>query len=441
MSAGEPADLRHPNHVLDELGFRYDPNNLFQQTANALLEAAEILDLPHHLRLILAQPKIEIMFHFPVKMDDGKYRLFKGYRVQHNNILGPYKGGMRYHADVSLDDIKSLSVLMTLKCSLAHLPLGGAKGGVQVDPRSLSTTELRHLTRRFTAALDGNIGTDHDIPAPDMGTNAQVMAWMADTYMNFNANLGRHQARAIVTGKPIEFGGSHGREKATGQGLVYTLERCLPDVGIALNNMTYSLIGFGNVGSWGARLLAERGSTLVTVMDHTGAIIDPAGIDAEDLATYVAEHGGVAGYPKAEAIDEKTFYQTKVDVFIPAALEQMVHEHNASWLNCRVLAEAANAPCTPAAERQLLERGVLILPAILCNAGGVTVSYFEWKQNRQAETWDLETVDTMLKKHVYSAAEKSIKAAKRFNVDLRKGAYIAALENIGKVYALRGIFP
>lgn len=441
MSSESNADSHHPNHVLDELGFRFDPNNLFQQTANALLEAAEILDLPHHLRLILAQPKTEIMVHFPVMLDNGNYKLFKGYRVQHNNILGPYKGGMRYHQDVSLDDIKSLSVLMTLKCSLAQLPLGGAKGGVQVDPRSLSSGELRRLTRRFTAALDGNIGTDHDIPAPDMGTNAQTMAWMADTYMNFNANLGRHQARAIVTGKPIEFGGSHGREKATGQGLVYTLERCLPDVGIELDKMTYSLIGYGNVGSWAARLLAERGSKLLTVMDHTGAIFNTDGIDTQNLAMHVAEHGGVTGYPEAQAIDEKSFYQTQVDVFIPAALEQMVHDRNASWLNCKVLAEAANAPCTPTAERQLLDRGVLILPAILCNGGGVTVSYFEWKQNRQAETWDLEKVDHMLKKHVYKAADKSLQATKRFNVDLRTGAYIAALENIGKVYEMRGIFP
>ncbi len=441
MCAETPADLRHPNHVLDELGFRYDPNNLFQQTANALLEAAEILDLPHHLRLILAQPKTEVMVHFPVRLDNGDYRLFKGYRVQHNNILGPYKGGMRYHPSVSLDDIKSLAVLMTLKCSLAQLPLGGAKGGVQVDPRSLSRDELRRLTRRFTAALDGNIGVDHDIPAPDMGTNAQIMAWMADTYMNFNDHMGKHQARAIVTGKPIEFGGSHGREKATGQGLVYTLERCLPDVGIPMDQMTYSLIGYGNVGSWAARLLAERGSKLITVMDHTGAILNTNGIDAEDLAKHVIQHAGVAGYPNAEAIDEKTFYQTNVDVFIPAALEQMVHEHNASWLNCKVLAEAANAPCTPAAERILLDRGVLILPAILCNSGGVTVSYFEWKQNRQAETWDLEKVDRQLKKHIYTAADKSLQATRRFNVDLRTGSYIAALENIGKVYDMRGIFP
>jgi glutamate dehydrogenase (NAD(P)+) len=441
MTEEIPAASRHPNQILAELGFRYDPNNLYQQTANALLEAAAILDLPHHLRLILAQPKTEIMCHFPVRLDNGAYKLFKGYRVQHNNILGPYKGGIRYHPDVSLDDIKSLSVLMTLKCSLAQLPLGGAKGGVQVDPRSLSRDELMRLTRRFTAALDGNIGMDHDIPAPDMGTNAQIMAWMADTYMNFNANEGRHQARGIVTGKPIEFGGSFGREKATGQGLVFTLERCLPDVGIELTKMTYSLIGYGNVGSWAARLLAQRGSKLITVMDHTGAIINTNGIDTEELAAHVAKHAGVAGYPKSDPIDEKTFFQTQVDVFIPAALEQMIHENNASWLNCRVLAEAANAPCTPAAERQLLDKGVLILPAILCNSGGVTVSYFEWKQNRQAETWDLEKVDRLLKKHIYTAADKSIQAAKRFSVDLRKGAFIAALEDIGKVYHMRGIFP
>jgi len=441
MTLEAPPFVHHPNQILDELGFRYDANNLYQQVANDMLNAAEILNLPHHLKLILAQPKAEIMCHFPVKLDNGSYRLFKGYRVQHNNILGPYKGGIRYHPTVSLDDVKSLSVLMSLKCSLAQLPLGGAKGGVQVDPRSLSQGELMRMTRRFITALDGNIGMDQDIPAPDMGTNAQVMAWMADTYMNFNGHHGRHHARAIVTGKPLEFGGSHGREKATGQGLVYTLERCLPDVAIDLDQMTYSLIGYGNVGSWTARLLAERGSKLITVMDHTGAIINKKGIDAKDLAQYVKLHAGVLGYPKADEIDTQGFYQTQVDVFIPAALEQMIDESNASWLNCQVVAEGANAPCTPAAERQLLDRNILVLPAILCNAGGVTVSYFEWKQNLQAETWDLEQVDQLLKKHIYCAANKCLDVSKRFGVDLRMGAYIAALENIGKVYHLRGIFP
>lgn len=427
--------------VLSELGFRYNPHDLYQQTISSVLHSAHLLELPHHLQLILAQPKNELMVHFPVAMDNGEYRLFKGYRVQHNNILGPYKGGMRFHPDVALDDVKSLSVLMTMKCSLMRLPLGGAKGGVQVDPRKISTGELMRLTRRFTSALGNNIGPDHDIPAPDVGTNAQIMAWMADTYMNFGDSNHRWVGASVVTGKPLEFGGCHGRDKATGQGLVFVLEELLPELDIQLKNMTYSLIGFGNVGSWTARLLADRESKLTAVMDHTGAIGNPTGIDASALTQHVQKTGGVAGFANATPISTEEFYKTPVDLFIPAALEQMVDLPQAKLLNCRVLAEAANAPTTPPAERYLLEKGVAVLPAILCNSGGVTVSYFEWNQNRQAETWDSETVDAQLKKHMFAAAQRVKLAAHRFGCDLRTAAYCAALENIGRVYRLRGIFP
>jgi glutamate dehydrogenase (NAD(P)+) len=429
------------NGVLNELGFRYDPTALYQQTINAVLRAGDLLELPHHLQLIMAQPKNEIMVHFPVLMDTGEYRLFKGYRVQHNNILGPYKGGIRYHADVNLDDIKSLAVIMTMKCSLMRLPLGGAKGGVQVDPRKLSQNEVMRLTRRFTSALGGNIGPEHDIPAPDMGTNAQVMAWMADTYMVTAPPDRKFKAQGIVTGKPLDFGGSHGRDKATGQGLLFVLEEILPELGIELATMTYSLIGYGNVGSWTGRLLAQRGAKLWAVMDHTGAIRNDAGIDASALAQHVEKTGGVAGFPGADAILTDEFYQTEVDVFIPAALEQMVDLDRAKMMRCKVVAEGANAPTTPPAERLLLEKGVTVLPAILCNAGGVTVSYFEWKQNRQAETWDADFVDAQLKKHMFAAAQRVKLARHRFDCDMRTAAYLAALENIGRVYRLRGIFP
>ncbi len=432
---------QHPNAVLEELGFRYNPADLYQQTSNAVLHAADLLELPRHLKLILAQPKNEIMVHFPVAMDDGSYKLFKGYRVQHNNILGPYKGGIRYHPAVCLDDVKALSVLMTMKCSLVRLPLGGAKGGVQCNPLQMSTSEMMRLTRRFTSALGENIGPDSDIPAPDVGTNAQTMAWMADTYMNFHANVGRHRSQAVVTGKPLEFGGSFGREKATGQGLVYVLDQLLPELRLKFSSTTYSIIGFGNVGSWTARLLAERGAVLRAVMDHTGAIVNERGIDASALAIYVQMKGGVKGFAGAEACTEEEFYKTEVDLFIPAALEQMVGEEKARLLKCKVLVEAANAPTTPPAERYLLEQGVSVLPSILCNSGGVTVSYFEWKQNKQAETWDAEMVDEQLRKHMYAAAQRVKLAAHRFETDLRTAAYCAALEQIGRVYRLRGIFP
>jgi glutamate dehydrogenase (NAD(P)+) len=427
--------------VFQELELPYHPDNIYCQTIGVILQAAELLQLPKRLRLILAQPKSEFMVHFPARMDDGTYRLFKGYRVQHNNVLGPYKGGIRYHSEVGLDHIKALAALMTIKCAVVSLPFGGAKGGVKVDPRQLSNDELMRLTRRFTSALGNNIGPDHDIPAPDMGTNAQTMGWMADTYMNLHDPNRRLAGEGVVTGKPLEFGGSPGREKATGQGLVFVLDEILPELGLELEHVRFSLIGFGNVGSWTARLLCDRGAKLIAVLDHDGAIRNDNGIDARALAAYVAQTHGVAGYREADPISTDEFYSTPVDLFIPAALEQMVDITKAPLLNCKVLVEAANAPVTPSAERHLLQRGITVLPAVLCNAGGVTVSYFEWKQNRQAETWEAELVDYRLHKHMVSAAERVKEAAKRFKCDLRTAAYCAALEQIGKVYAIRGIFP
>lgn len=433
--------MSHSNPILNELGLRDDPSDLYQQSITSVLNSATILDLPRHLQLILAQPKAEIMVSFPVRQDNGNFRLFRGYRVQHNNILGPYKGGVRYHQSVNLEEIKALALLMTMKCSLMRLPLGGAKGGVQVNPREHSDDEVMRLTRRFTTALGTNIGPDSDIPAPDVGTNAQIMAWMADTYMNFNATAGKHQAQAVVTGKPLEFGGSHGREKATGQGLVFALEELLPEMGIPLKGMTYSLIGFGNVGSWTGRLLKTRDALCKAVMDHTGAIRNDAGLDAVALASHVQHTGGVSGFAEADAIGEDDFYSTPVDVFIPAALEQMIDEPKARLLQCKVVAEAANAPTTPPGERYLLAHGIAVLPAILCNVGGVTVSYFEWKQNRQAETWDPQTVDDMLRKYMFAATQRVKLAAHQYKCDMRTAAYCTALEHIGRVYRLRGIFP
>ena len=444
MHRMEPCDTpacQSAREIFHELEEIYDEHNLYFQTIGSVLEAANALDVPHRLKLILTQPKNEIMVHCPVEMDDGTWQLFKGYRVQHNNVLGPYKGGIRYHPEVKLDEVKTLALLMTMKCALARLPFGGAKGALRIDPRAVSKDELMRVTRRLTSALGDNIGPDYDIPAPDVGTNPQVMAWMADTYINFAESSSKVTARGVVTGKPLEFGGSAGREKATGQGLVYVLDALLPGMNIELDKVSCSLIGFGNVGSWTARLLQQRGTTLKAVMDHTGAILNETGIDAEALAHHVKATGGVHGFFDATAVSNETFYSTPVDLFIPAALEQMVDLEHAKRMQCKVLVEGANAPTTPHAERYLLEKGVEVLPAILCNAGGVTVSYFEWKQNRQSETWDEELVDERLKKIMTRSAERVLKMSKRLNCNMRIASYASAIEHIDKVYEMRGVFP
>ncbi len=406
-----------------------------------MLQSAELLDVPKRFKLILSEPKNELSLNFPVRMDDGEYRLFKGFRVQHNNVLGPYKGGMRYHADVDINHLKSLAAIMTMKCALVQIPFGGAKGGVQVDTYQLSQDENMRLTRRFISALADNIGPDYDIPAPDVGTNAQTMAWMADTYVNLHQVSRRLGGQSVVTGKPLVYGGSHGREKATGQGLVYVLEKVLTEYGLAFQGLKFTLQGYGNVGSWVGRLLVERGAVLQAVMDHTGIIHADAGIDPNALALHVQTTGGVAGFKEVDTVSEDEFYQIKTDLFVPAALEQFIDLPRAKRLNCRLIAEAANAPLTPEAEEFLLNKGINILPAVLCNVGGVTVSYFEWKQNRQAEQWLAKEVDAELQRYIHSAVDRVKATAQNCRIDLRQAAYVTAIEHLFRVYSIRGIFP
>lgn len=426
--------------VFDELGFPKDPNNLYLQTVATMLQAADIIELRHRVKIILAQPKNEIMVHFPVRMDDGHHRLFKGYRVQHNNALGPYKGGLRFHETVHLDDVKSLALLMTMKCSLVRVPFGGGKGGVKVNPREHSLGEMERVTRRFCSAIMNMIGPEYDIPAPDVGSNAQTMAWFADTYMMSNEGKSALDGLRVVTGKPVEFGGSLGREKATGQGVVDTLVELLPEVGLDVRGMRVSVLGYGNVGSWAGRILYDMGAKIVAAADHTGAIRDDKGLDAHALAEHCMVSGGVKGYP-GDAISTDEFYQTPVDVLVPAALEQMITDREARMIDAKVVAEGANAPTTPAGDRVFSERGIEVIPAILANAGGVTVSYFEWVQNKTSSYWDIEQVDRELNRHMVMAARRTVLARQRYKVDLRTAAYIAALDHIGKAYTVRGIFP
>jgi glutamate dehydrogenase (NAD(P)+) len=436
-TAATPA-TRDP--VFDELGFPKDPNNLYLQTVATMLQAADIIELRHRVKIILAQPKNEIMVHFPVRMDNGHHELFKGYRVQHNNALGPYKGGLRFHETVHLDDVKSLALLMTMKCSLVRVPFGGGKGGVKCNPRKLSPGELERVTRRFCSAIMSMIGPEYDIPAPDVGTGAQHMAWFADTYMMSNEGKSALDGLRVVTGKPVEFGGSLGREKATGQGVVDTLVELLPEVGLQVQGMRVSVLGYGNVGSWAGRILYDMGAKIVAVADHTGAIRNDAGFDAHALAAHCAATGGVKGF-SGDAISTDEFYQTPVDVLVPAALEQMITDREAQMIDAKIVVEGANAPTTPAGDRVFNERGIEVIPAILANAGGVTVSYFEWVQNKTSSYWDIEQVDRELNRHMVMAARRTVLARQRYKVDLRTAAYIAALDHIGKAYAVRGIFP
>ena len=428
-----------------------DPESLFAMAVEAVNRACDVLQAPEYVKAILGQPKNELIVNFPVQMDDGRYKVFKGYRIQHNNILGPYKGGIRYHPEMSLDDGKALATWMTMKGALMRLPYGGAKGGVKVDARALSNMELMRLTRRFTSALGDTIGPDHDIPAPDVGTNAQIMDWMMDTYLNTHEGVAKQGLRSVVTGKSIACGGSEGREKATGQGIVYVLQELLPEFSILMEGMRFSVLGFGNVGSNTAMILQGLGAKLVGVMDHTGAMRTTTAdgvIDAVDLAKHVGGTGSIRGYldkksvrGQVEAVDAEAFYRTPVDVFIPAAMERMVNRQVAEWLNCRVLAEGGNGPCTPEADAVLQYRNIAVLPAILCNSGGVTVSYLEWVQNKAGVRWELERVDAELKKTIVNAARRVRLAAQQYSVDMSTAAYVVAIDHLVKAYVQRGIFP
>ncbi len=416
--------------------------SLYQNVTAQFNRAADLMGLDPDVRTILGKSMNEISVAFPVKMDAGHVEVFTGYRVQHNNALGPFKGGLRYSPLVNIDEVRALAAWMTWKTAVADIPMGGAKGGIQLDPRKYSKTELEHITRRFTFALGSNIGPDYDIPAPDVNTNAQIMAWILDTYISTVPPAERQRSFHVVTGKPIELGGSVGRDKATGQGVVYIIETWARDNGLDLSQATYFVQGFGNVGSWTGRLLQPKGAKLLAVEDHTGAIAHPASIDAGDLAHYVAAQGGVAGYPQAQPIDHITFMSTRADFFVPAALESQITAETAPLLDVRVVFEAANGPTDLDGDRILAEKGIPVLPDILCNSGGVIVSYFEWLQNKRSESWELDEVDAKLHKRMTHAYARVRSAAEEFGqIDWRTAAYIVALRRLEKIYKERGIFP
>jgi glutamate dehydrogenase (NAD(P)+) len=415
--------------------------DFFKVIQDYLDRASKIINLEPFVATILSQPKNELIVNFPVRMDNGEVRLFKGYRVQHNNLLGPFKGGMRFHPTVTLDDVKALAAMMTWKSALMRLPFGGGKGGIKFDPKSVSKHELQKITRRFTHALGSNIGPDYDIPAPDVGTNAQTMAWMMDTYANMVGSYQKQAVKGVVTGKPVASGGTLGRGKATGQGMVFCIVEWAKQTGFNLEGSTMTVQGFGNVGSHCAVILSKLGVSTIAVGDHTGYMFNPEGFNAHKLQDYVELHGSISGYPGGKAITREEFFATKADIFAPCALENQIGEKEANLLQCKLVVEGANGPTSPAGEKVLLERNIDMLPDVLANSGGVTVSYYEWVQNKRSESWTEEEVDARLERAMQRAFREVSDFARSRKVDMRIGAYGLALQRIEAVYKEREIFP
>jgi glutamate dehydrogenase (NAD(P)+) len=435
---------QNPSSSSEDRPSRLPPSeaSVFLSNVQAQVDrAADLVKLPEHVRTILSQPKNEIIVNFPVRMDDGRYHLFKGYRIQHNNLLGPYKGGLRFHEDTRLDDMKALAMNMTFKCALMDIPFGGGKGGVKCDTHALSRDELMRISRRFTHALGANIGPEYDIPAPDVGTDAQVMVWIMDTYMNTAGYTERSAQQRVVTGKTVECGGSLGREKATGQGLVHCLTEWARDNDFELEGKTALIQGYGKVGAHAAMILAKLGVSVVGVGDHTGYRVNPEGFNAHRLADYVKKHGSIKDYDSGDPCTRAEFFAARADILIPAALHNQVGEAEARVLQAKVVLEGANGPVMADGEIVLRERGIDVIPDILANAGGVTVSYYEWVQNGRQEQWELEEVDARLEKAMKRIYRRVVELAREHECSLREAAYAIALRRLGAVYKQRLIFP
>ncbi len=399
--------------------------------------AAERLNLDPGLRKVLREPRRELIVHFPVKMDDGNVQVFTGYRVQHNLGRGPAKGGIRYHQDVSLDEVKALAMWMTWKCAVVGIPFGGGKGGVVVDPKKLSIKELEGLTRRYATEISIIIGPEKDIPAPDVNTNAQTMAWIMDTY---SMHVG-YTVPGVITGKPIALGGSEGRNEATARGAVYCIVEAASHLGLDLKTATVAVQGFGNAGSIAARLIRDEGATVVAVSDSTGGIHNPAGLDVDRIIAWKKEHGTVQGFPGTTDITNAEILEIDCDVLIPAALENQITARNAGNIKAKVVAEAANGPTTPEADDILHANGVFSIPDILCNAGGVTVSYFEWVQDLNRDFWNEAEVNEKLKGIMIKAFKDTLMMSLKEGVNMRTAAYLLAVQRVADATAMRGLYP
>lgn len=399
--------------------------------------AVRYLNLDEGMQALLKSPKRQMVVSIPVKMDDGSLRVFEGYRVQHNIARGPGKGGIRYHPDVTLDEVKALAAWMTWKCATVNLPYGGAKGGVRVNPKQLSLGELERLTRRYATEIAPIIGPDRDIPAPDVYTDAQTMAWIMDTISMFKG----HTELGVVTGKPVELGGSRGRHEATARGCQYAIREACRVKGIDLAKATVVVQGFGNAGSNTAKFLHEDGARIIAVSDSSGGVFNPHGIHPDAAIEYKAKTGRLTGLPDTEPISNEELLELTCDILVPAALENQITRRNADRIKAKIIAEAANGPTTPAADDILYDKGVLVIPDILANAGGVSVSYFEWVQDLYGFFWSEEEVRRNLERIMKSAFQEVYFTSERYRVDMRIGAYILAITRVAEATRVRGIFP
>ena len=411
--------------------------NPFEIAKSQLRRVGEVFAIDPNLIRVLSQCKKAVEVSIPVQMDDGSVEVFIGYRVTHNIARGPSKGGIRYHPDVTVDEVKSLAMWMTWKCALMGLPFGGAKGGVVCDPKNLSQSELERLTRRYTTEIINEIGPEKDIPAPDVGTDAQVMAWIFDTY---SMNVG-HSVLGVVTGKPLAVGGSVGRDGATARGVLYCIRTALQKEGRRFPDTRVAIQGFGTVGRNLARLLAEEGARVVALSDSGGAVVNPYGIDVPAAIAHKAEHGALTALPGTEEATNEELVELECDVLVPAALEQVLTAENAPRVRAHMVCEAANGPTTPGADEVLEDRGILVLPDVLANAGGVVVSYFEWVQGLQEYFWKEYEVNAKLNDIVVRAFEETWSTRERFGTSMRTAAYGLAVHRVAEATTTRGLYP
>src|SRR5436305_7956794 len=410
--------------------------NPFEAMMSRFDRAAQLLDLEPGLYKVLRHPEKQIIVSVPVTMDNGELEVFTGFRVLYNTVRGPAKGGIRFDMQVTLEEVKALAAWMSWKCAVVNLPFGGAKGGVICDPSKMSVGELERLTRRYTAGIIHTLGPDSDVPAPDVNTNERVMAWVMDTYSMHH----RHTVTAVVTGKPVEMGGSLGRREATGRGCMFVTREALAKLGLSLKSARVAVQGFGNVGSVAADLMAREGARIVAVSDKSGALHNPEGLDIAELIKWVKEHRQLAGYPKAEAFSKEQLLTVDCDVLVPAATENVITRKNAPHIKAKIICEGANGPTTAAADEILEKKGVFVIPDILANAGRVTVSYFEWVQDRGGYFWDEETVNRRLESIMVRAFNEVAATTEKYKVNTRIASYIVAVDGVAAMHRMRAMY-